>query len=472
MINRILIRIKAVQILYAYLLTRNEFSIFPAPDTDATADQRFAYRAYSDLLLLLIELSGISARIGHEPAIATDPKMERLQLGRTLRNSDGVREIIARGSSDISTLLRNVPALYADILASAAYTDFKRKRKIDLSDEVKLWETLLATTITSNKALKETFQSMDGYSRVGLEQAYDMVDKTLRSFYGANAGYAKAKADLQTSLTNAYQLYAGLFALIVEITREQARRIENAKSKYLATAEDLNPNMRFVNNALVAQIEENEQLNAILKDSPLQWSGEIALINGLLESITSSQLYHNYMQAPEHSVADDYEFWRNALKQIVFPSDALAEALEDRSIYWNDDLPVMSTFVLKTIRQAQNKPDAPLEILPKFKDDEDAEFGAELFVDTVKHHAEYTALIHKHIDTTNWDLERIAFMDMVVMETAISELLNFPNIPFAVTLNEYIEIAGAYSTGKAGQFINGVLYNIANELRRDGKLLK
>lgn len=182
--------------------------------------------------------------------------------------------------------------------------------------------------------------------------------------------------------------------------------------------------------------------------------------------------YKEYMAKESVSRADDCELWRALFKSVILPSDELAEALESKSVYWNDDLDIMGTFVLKTIKRIGGSDEEPVPLLPKFKDDEDARFGAELFMDAVDNYDEYRSYIDKFVNSNQWDPDRLAFMDGVIMTAAIAELLNFPAIPVPVTLNEYIEIANSYSTPRSGQFINGILYSVINFLRSEGKLLK
>jgi N utilization substance protein B len=178
------------------------------------------------------------------------------------------------------------------------------------------------------------------------------------------------------------------------------------------------------------------------------------------------------MAAPATTYAADCEFWRNIMRNVVFTSDELAEALEEKSVYWNDDLQIIGTFVLKTIKQSANAPEDAIKMLPQYKDEEDSRFGNELFIDSVKNREVYRSYIDSLINVGNWDPERIAFMDIVIMTTAISELINYPAIPLAVTMNEYVEIANTYSAAKSGQFINGILYNVVNKLREEGKINK
>ena len=259
----------------------------------------------------------------------------------------------------------------------------------------------------------------------------------------------------------------------MEITREQRKRIEAAKEKYVPTADDLNPSLRFVDNALVARFEADPVLSERMEKNPAHWTDDLTLVPTLLDAIVASDLYREYMDAPSTDYARDCEFWREVCKTIIIPSEALAEVMESRSVYWNDDMDVMSTFALKSLRKMASVPAGePLPFLPQFKDSEDAAFGERLFTLAVEHRDEYRGYIERFINAEQWDPDRIAFMDIVIMTCAIAELLHFPSIPVPVTMNEYVEIANRYSGPRNGQFVNGVLFAVAEYLRTEGKLLK
>ena len=281
-----------------------------------------------------------------------------------------------------------------------------------------------------------------------------------------------ASKALTVSLDKAYELYHALLLLPAEITALRDVRIENARHKFLATPEDLNPNTRMIDNPLPARIAECDDMTEYLKSNPFSWDGDLDMIQRLLDRIMESKIYKDYMEAPATDYKTDCEFWRSVMKNIILPSDDLAEALESKSVYWNDDLEIMGTFVLKTLKRIASSPEGCVELLPKYKDEEDARFGAELFMDAVNNFDEYRSYVEKFINSTSWDPERMAFMDLIVMVTAIAELLNYPLIPIPVTLNEYIEIANAYSTPRSGQFVNGILYSVINYLQEQGKLNK
>lgn len=279
-----------------------------------------------------------------------------------------------------------------------------------------------------------------------------------------------AKNELNKSLDKAYELYNGIFVLLCDLTRLQELRLDNARNKYLPTEEDLNPCTRFVDNELVKKLRENNDLREYLKENPISWQDDDIFLRILLDKIINSDIYRDYMQAETTDFKTDCEFWRDVLKKIIFVDEDFMELLESKSVYWNDDLGSMSTFVLKTLKRIEEG--ISDELLPMYKNDEDKIFGEKLFLLTLRHKVEYNELIDKFVQTDNWDSERIAFMDRVIMRVAIAEVLNFESIPTTVTLNEYIEIAKYYSTLKSSQFVNGILNSVINNLKFEGKLLK
>ena len=176
------------------------------------------------------------------------------------------------------------------------------------------------------------------------------------------------------------------------------------------------------------------------------------------------------MASSENTYEDDRELWRKLYKTFIFNNEELDVLLEDQSLYWNDDKEIVDTFVLKTIKRFDEKNGANQALLPEFKDDEDQEFARRLFRRTILNCDYYRHLISEN--TRNWDLDRVAFMDVVIMQCALAEILSFPNIPVSVSLNEYVDIAKVYSTTKSGSFGNGTLDGIVKELKKEGKLSK
>ena len=278
-----------------------------------------------------------------------------------------------------------------------------------------------------------------------------------------------SEKELFFSLEKAYELYHRLLLLMIELTDAQNKRIENARFKYTATAADKNPDTRLINNRFIAQLRENKMLKEYVDRQSVSWVNEPDFIRILLDRLLSSDLYKTYLTSEEDSYAVDQDFWKKAFKHIIVENEDLSEILEAQSLYWNDDLETISTFVLKTIKRFDQSKGAEQELLPMFKDDEDAEFAKMLFRKTLMNVDVNKALIDQH--TKNWEIDRVAFMDIVIMLVAIAEIKSFPTIPVKVTLNEYIEIAKAYSTIKSGHFINGILDAIASQLKKDGSLV-
>jgi len=176
------------------------------------------------------------------------------------------------------------------------------------------------------------------------------------------------------------------------------------------------------------------------------------------------------MNEPTNSYDNDRELWRKIFKKCILGNEEIEAALEEHCIYWNDDIDIVVSFILKTIKKFDQANGNQQPLLPMFKDNEDREFASKLFRSAILHIEEYKSLIDEH--TKNWEVDRIAFMDVVIMEIALAELINFPTIPINVTLNEYIEISKTYSTEKSSTFINGVLDNIVTQLKKDNKLIK
>ena len=282
---------------------------------------------------------------------------------------------------------------------------------------------------------------------------------------------AAALKDLNSCLDKTYELYHYLLRLPVELTHIQEMRLDEAKNKYIPSEEDLNPNMKFVNNRLVEMLATEEQLQQYAQEHTVSWNDDPIFERLMLDKVIKSELYSEYMNSDENSVTDDSRLWQQLMKQVILPDENMAYAIEQRSLYWTeDDVDLAGQFVCKTFRKlAEGEPQA---ILPMYKDEEDSEFGKELFSATVKLMPESNALIDELVQESRWDKDRIVLMDRIIMCSAIAELLTFEKIPAAVTLNEYIELAKNFSTAGSGQFVNGILNNAVKKLRSDGKLLK
>lgn len=279
-----------------------------------------------------------------------------------------------------------------------------------------------------------------------------------------------AEKELFFSLSKAYDLYNYLLLLMVEVTKQANKRLNAAKNKLVPTKEELFPNTKFVENRFIAQLEVNKQLLEFSNNQKKTWENEADLVKTLCDKILESDIYKEYMASETSSYEEDRELWRKLYKNIIFNNIELDQVLEDQSLYWNDDKEIVDTFVLKTIKRFDEKNGAKQELLPEFKDEEDQDFARRLFRRTILNADYYRHLISEN--TKNWDLDRVAFMDVVIMQIALAEILSFPNIPVSVSLNEYVEIAKLYSTPKSGGFINGTLDGIVNSLKKENKLTK
>lgn len=279
-----------------------------------------------------------------------------------------------------------------------------------------------------------------------------------------------AEKELFFSLSKAYDLYNYLLLLMVEVTKQANKRLNAAKNKLVPTKEELFPNTKFVENRFIAQLEVNKQLLEFSNNQKKTWENEADFVKTLCDKILESDIYKEYMASETSSYEEDRELWRKLYKNIIFNNIELDQVLEYQSLYWNDDKEIVDTFVLKTIKRFDEKNGAKQELLPEFKDEEDQDFARRLFRRTILNADYYRHLISEN--TKNWDLDRVAFMDVVIMQIALAEILSFPNIPVSVSLNEYVEIAKLYSTPKSGGFINGTLDGIVNSLKKENKLTK
>ncbi len=291
------------------------------------------------------------------------------------------------------------------------------------------------------------------------------------SFYkNEKKSEAVVENELFFSIEQTYNLYNYLLLLVMEITDFAQNRIDLGKRKLRPTPQELNPNTRFVDNAFAKQLAQNKQLKKYAEDKKMSWSDSPEVIKGLYEEIISSDYYAEYMNAETSSYKEDKDIWRKIFKKAILTNASLEATLEDANLYWNDDIEIVISFIQKTIKQFEEEKGADQALQPMFKDDSDKKFASELLLETLRDEHKYRELISEC--TKNWEFDRIAFMDIIIMQIALAELHNFPEIPVNVTLNEYIEISKVYSTEKSASFINGVLDNIVETLRKENKITK
>ncbi len=297
------------------------------------------------------------------------------------------------------------------------------------------------------------------------------VIQVLYSTYLNESGdLKKAETELMFSLQKSYDLYYYLLALLIEITDTHTRRLESRKGKLLPTDEDINPNTKLSENLFIKLLSSNVQFNKYITDRPQSWEDHENYIRSLLEKILNSDIYAEYLTNEVSDFDTDREFWRKIFKTFIYCDEELDDILEDDSLFWNDDIEIVQSFVIKTIKKLDPEKGTNQALLPMFKDEEDRQFAIKLLREAMFNVKMARELINKY--AKNWESERIAFMDMIIMQTAISELLAFPSVPINVTMNEYINIAKSYSTHKSSSFINGILDSVVTELKSENKLLK
>ena len=281
---------------------------------------------------------------------------------------------------------------------------------------------------------------------------------------------AISEKELFHSIKKFYDLYHQLFYLMVELRNYAEERMLIRKEKKAPTEEDLNPNTKFIENQFIKQLEQNEALANYLRTNKLGWRTNRDLIKGLYNEIIHSDIYYEYMDNPDRNYKSDKSFVIKLYNQVIADYDPLYQQLEEQSIYWNDEVDLVISFIIKTIKLVRKEDGTDAGLLPLYKKDEDLDFAKSLLRKAILNFNEYDALIEKH--SQNWDLDRIAFMDILIMKLAITEIIEFPSIPTKVTLDEYIEIAKFYSTEKSNVFINGVLDKIIAQLKEENKINK
>lgn len=278
-----------------------------------------------------------------------------------------------------------------------------------------------------------------------------------------------AEKELLTSLSKAYQMYNYLLDLIVAITNEERLRYDVLVQRAEREGAEA-PSPRFAYNRFAVQLEENEQLNAYNEDYKLTWREDIEFVRSLCNQIEQSETYKEYMASDNDTYDADREVWRRLYKQLIDNNETLEALLEDKSLYWNDDKEIVDSFVLKTIKRFDPAKKAQQELMPEFKDDEDREYAIQLFRTTIQNAQEYQDMMQYY--SRNWELSRMPFTDIVIMQIALAEMLTFPAIPLSVTINEFVEISKSYSTPRSAAYINGMLDTIAHALHKEGRLIK
>ena len=296
-----------------------------------------------------------------------------------------------------------------------------------------------------------------------------IVQLTYAYYQNGNKNMDTAEQELFFSLSKAYDLYNQLLALIVAVTKESRRRLEvlQARAQREGLAE---PSQKFAYNRFALQLENNRQLAEFLETQNRSWADYPEFIGKLFEQIEQSQLYKDYLESTEDSYAADRELWRRVYRTLIQENEDLDQLLEEQSLYWNDDKEVVDTFVIKTIKRFEEKNGEKQELLPEYDSEEEQDYARKLFRATILNGDEYQRMMTEA--SRNWDFSRLAYMDVIIMQIAIAEMLTFPSIPVSVTINEFVDLAKLYSTPRSSGYINGMLDAIARHLIHTGRLLK
>ena len=299
--------------------------------------------------------------------------------------------------------------------------------------------------------------------------------KVMQSIYAMHQNGSdsieKEEKFLLFSIENILDLYLIMLSALIEIRKKEVVFLEKSAEKHLATKEERDPNKKFVNNAIFDLLEENNSLSVALETRNINnWSENDDYILLLLAAIKESELYENYMANDKNTFEEDKNFIVDVFTELIAPNEKLYDYLEDHKLTWIDDIPMVNTQIVKQLKGLKSATDDSLRVPKLYKDTEDREYVSNLFRKTVLNEAD---LAKEFIDKTpNWDLERIAEIDTIILKMAICEFLKFPSIPVKVTINEYLEIAKEYSTPKSSIFINGILDNLVKELTLSKKLVK
>ena len=296
-----------------------------------------------------------------------------------------------------------------------------------------------------------------------------IVQLTYAYYQNGNKNIDTAEKELFFSLSKAYDLYNQLLALIVAITKESRRRLEVLQAKAQREGQK-DPSQKFAYNRFALQLENNRQLAEFLETQNRSWAEYPEFIGKLFEQIEQSQIYKDYMDSSSDDYATDRELWRRIYRTLIQENEDLDQLLEEQSLYWNDDKEVVDTFVIKTIKRFDEKNGDKQELLPEYDSEEEKDYARKLFRATILNGEEYQRMMTEA--SRNWDFSRLAYMDVIIMQIAIAEMLTFPSIPVSVTINEFVDLAKLYSTPRSSAYINGMLDAIARHLIKTGRLLK
>lgn len=298
-----------------------------------------------------------------------------------------------------------------------------------------------------------------------------VVQQTYAFYQNGSHKLDTAEKDLFFSLSKSYDLYMYMLELMVELNHIAERAFITATNRYNRIHEGEPPSPRFVNNQFIAQLEKNHQLRDFVDNQKKTWADDEDYVRQLYNKITASETYKEWMTRRDvPTYEDDKALWRQIYRKVIMEDEELDHLLEEKSLFWNDDRFIVDSFVLKTLKLFDKKLGADQPLMPEYRDEDDREFARRLLRASLLGADHYRTIISQALH--NWDLERVALMDLLIMQTALAEMLTFSQIPLSVTINEYVNIAKYYSTPRSGGYINGMLDAIARNLISEGKIKK
>lgn len=297
-----------------------------------------------------------------------------------------------------------------------------------------------------------------------------MMQELYAFFNSDNKSVENAEKELFFSIRKSYDLFHYLLLLIIDIRNYSESRIDLAKDKKIPSYEDLNPNIRFLENRLIDQIQKNESFAKYINDLKMSWVNYPELIKNTYNELLSDKVFQEYMHSDVSSYNADKKIVLYVFEKIICNSELLYQVLEEQSIYWNDDIEFVISMIIQTLEKFKESREPSVALPDMYKNEEDIDFVKTVFYQTIANHGDNVEMIKK--SSKNWDIDRIAFMDILLIEMAVTEIVEMNSIPVKVSFNEYIELAKYYSTEKSSLFVNGILDKIIQHLKSENKILK
>ncbi len=313
------------------------------------------------------------------------------------------------------------------------------------------------------------------FYRMGILNRRHIRVKVLQEVYAflqsEKSDIRKGKENLLQHVDKIHELYVLYLSIFPELRKFSIERVEGQSQRYFKEEEKARYSRRFADNPILKLLDENKELDAHIKDLKINWHEEDHILKKIYETMLEDEYFRNYLNGTEKDFEVEKDAFLSFYKTFVYSNELLIKYLEDSSIFWQDDIELIQKNVAKTLKQFDKESDDYTSLLPLYKDpDDDKDFMLKLFEATLKEYEESMKLVSSV--SKNWDIDRIALMDRIILALAIAEAKTFMAIPTRVTLNEYIEVSKFYSTPKSKTFINGILDKVFAKLTEEGKLKK